>query len=109
MTDKVSWLWSGARLVAVLGISFGFAIGVDGAGGCAVTPDEPTASELETPLVEVQNPVSTTGFAVVFVCFDPSGNQVGSPRSPLSACQAACPAGDSCQRCVLQNNAIDCG
>jgi hypothetical protein len=109
MKTKASWLWSGARLVAALGIAVGFAVSVGGAGGCAVAPDEPAASDLETPFVEVQVPVSTAGFQVVFVCFDPSGNQIGLPKSPLSACQAACPAGDSCQRCVLQNNAVDCG
>lgn len=108
MKNKASWSWSAARLVAALGIAAGFAAGIGAAGGCAVAPDEPAASERETPVVEVQVPVSPAGFQVVFVCFDPNGTQIGLPKSPLSACQAACPAGDFCQRCVFQNNAVNC-
>ena len=108
MKNKVSW--SGMHFIVALGISVGLAIG--GAGGCAVAPDEAVASELATPTVEAKLPDSPDGspasYQVVYQCFDPNNHPVGLPKSPLSACQAACPPGDTCVRCVFQDNAVEC-
>ena len=113
MTNNVSWLSSSASLVVVLGISAGLAIGVGGAGGCVDAPDAPVTSELAAPAIETKAPASSAvtpaSFQVVFVCFDPNDNVVGFPTGTLSDCQAKCPAGDFCGRCVWVMNAVDCG
>jgi hypothetical protein len=110
MKNNVSW--SITRLVMVLGISAGLASGISGAAGCMAASDEPVASEPAVSVAEAKAPdssgASPAGFQVVFQCMTPGGAPVGLPKSPLSACQAACPAGDTCVRCVFQNNAVDC-
>ena len=84
-------------------------------GGCA-TQDEPTVDDVtegtttnESTDVTTSSDVSAQSFQIVWQCFTPGGARVGLPKSPLSACQAACPAPDTCTRCVWQNNALDCG
>lgn len=90
---KLSWLCSAALLAITL-------------MGCAVD-DEPAVTEQAAPLIEASGPVVPAGFQVVWACMGPTG-RVGLPKSTLAACQAACPAGDTCIRCVWRNNALDC-
>jgi hypothetical protein len=90
---RSSWLCSAALLAIAL-------------VGCAVD-DEPSVTEQAAPLVEASGPVAPAGFQIVWTCMGPTG-RVGSPKTPLAACQAACPAGDTCIRCVWHSNALDC-
>ena len=110
MTSSVS-RWSNLHFVVGLAITVGLAIGVGGAG-CAVAPDEPAASENDAPALEATAQASTAagtaGFQIVWQCFTPGGATVGLPKSPLSACQAACSPPNFCMRCVWRNHALEC-
>jgi len=105
MKHQVSKLWSGARLVAALGVSLGLAFGLAGAGGCAVASDEPAVAEQES-VVDPTTPVAN--IQIVFACFGADGIPVGLPSATLDGCRAKCPAGGGCERCVLRNNAVTC-
>jgi hypothetical protein len=110
MKNHASRLWSRSHLVA-LGLGVALALGLGGAG-CTLAPDDPAASEPTAPAAESALQASSAAipaaFQIVFQCFTPDGTPVGLPKSPLSACRAACPSGDTCVRCVFQNNALEC-
>jgi hypothetical protein len=102
MNKKASSLSSGPRVLFALALGVCLAVGITRSAGAPATaphgegPAPASAGALPPPL------------QIVFQCFDANDKPVGLPKSPLSACQAACPAGDHCVRCVIQNNAIQC-
>lgn len=103
---KVSRSSSGALLIIALAVGLG-------AAGCAAQSDEPASSEPavaepSASRVEASSLATPASIQIVWACFDPAGNRIGLPKSTLAFCQAACPAGDSCVRCVWQNNALEC-
>ena len=103
---------SRSRSSVLLTIALAAGLGL-GAASCAAQPDEPATAgpavaEQSAPLYEPSGAATPAALQIVFACLDPSGDRVGLPKSTLAACQAACPAGDSCVRCVWQNNALEC-
>jgi len=110
MNSNVSRLWSGSRLAVALAIGVGLVIGL-GVAGCAVTADESAASEPAEPMTGATAQaglVPEANLMFVFQCFTPDGGPIGFPKSPLSACQAACPAPNHCVICTLQRGAVEC-
>jgi hypothetical protein len=109
---KFSRSGSSALLIIAPAIALAAGLGL-GAAGCAVQSDEPASAgpavaEPSAPRVEESSLATPAAFQVVWACFDPGGNRIGLPKSTLAFCQAACPAGDSCVRCVWQDNALEC-
>jgi len=94
MKNRV-WMKSALRVVAALAITAGFTVGVSAGQSSAV----PQASA----------PPDPPSFQTVFQCFTPDDAPVGLPKSPRSACLAACPAPNHCQACVFDHGAVDCG
>ena len=106
MKSNVSRLWSSSRFAVALGISLAIAIGA----GCAVAPDELAVSEPEptTEATAQTSLVPEANFQFVFQCFTPDGGRIGFPKSPLSACQAACPSPNHCVICTFNRGAVEC-
>ena len=110
MKNRV-WMKSALRVVVALAISAALTVGVS-AGHSAVASNQPVASEVAvtdeaTPqATPVPDPPS---FQTVWQCFTPNDAPVGLPKSPQSACLAACPAPNHCQACSFNRGAVDCG